>query len=184
MSEVFFGLQLAVHSPPGDPWRRELGELVRRHQQDLRIEDKRTLYGAFANALQAALPKSALGFWDYVVPGEGEYREWMRGIEDDAEERWAPDPTGAAMEYALVSAFFLMPRGSSADVLLGERCDLPEAQWMQRDAFSLLIAALPQLRFASVRSDAIYVVPGGLDLAFSLRELQGDGYEYLLPIEG
>ena len=94
-----------------------------------------------------------------------------------------PDQTGEAMEYALVSAFFLMPRGSSADVLLAERCDIPEAEWMQRDAFGLFLSAFPQLRFASVRSDAIYVVPGGLDLAFSLRELQGDGYDYLLPIE-
>ncbi|MCB9876599.1 MAG: hypothetical protein H6835_03265 [Planctomycetes bacterium] len=183
MSEVFFGLQLAVKSPPGDPWRRELCELVRRHQQDLAIADKRTLYGAFANALQQALPRCPLGYWDYVVRGEGEYREWMRGIEDDAEERWVPDQTGEAMEYALVSAFFLMPRGSSADVLLAERCDIPEAEWMQRDAFGLFLSAFPQLRFASVRSDAIYVVPGGLDLAFSLRELQGDGYDYLLPIE-
>ena len=37
--------------------------------------------------------------------------------------------------------------------------------------------------FASVRSDAVYVTPGGERLGFSLRELQGKGYEYLLPVK-
>ena len=183
MSDAFFGLQLAVQSPPGDPWRRELCELVRRHQQDLGSQEQRALFAAAAELLQTALPRCPLGFWDYVPAGEAEYSEWMRGIQDDALETWAPDPTGAVMDHALVSAMFLVPRGGSADWLLAERCDLPEADWMRRSTFAELLAALPEVRFAWVRSDALYVVPGGLELAFSRRELEGEGYEYLLPIE-
>ena len=42
--------------------------------------------------------------------------------------------------------------------------------------------ALGELDPASLQSHAIYVTPGGRHLAFSRRELTGDGYDYLLPI--
>lgn len=181
--DAFFGLQLAVHSPPLDPWRTRLCAVLRRHQQDLRIGDQRTFLGVVANLLQEALPRAELAFWDYVADGKSEYADWTRGLEDDSQETWAPDTT-AANEFVLVTAAFLLPDGGDSQQLVGERCDLPESDWMRRDTIEHLVETIAMLRPRSVRCDGIYVTPGGVDLGFSRRELQGDGYEYLQPIKG
>lgn len=183
MNETFFGIQLAVQSPPHDPWRDKLCRLLREHTRDLSTLDQRGLLGSIANHLLAAEARWSLGFWDFVPEGRAEYDDWARGIEDDSAETWAPDRSGAKLDHALVSVLLALPRGSISADVVAERCDLDEATWTQRATFRHLVEVLPMLHVASVRSDAIYVTPGSTGEAFSLRELRGEGYEYLLPIE-
>ena len=87
-----------------------------------------------------------------------------------------------AFELALVAGMRLLQNGGAAAEVAGERCDVPAPEWAARATWRHLFATLPMLDFASVRSDAVYVVPGGDRDAFSLRELQGDDYDYLVPI--
>lgn len=183
MTDLFFGLQLAVQSPPHDPWRARLHSVVRQHVRDLPLADQRGLWGSVANLLLDGLGRCSFGFWDLVQNGRQEYDDWVKGIEDDSAEPWVADATGAKMDHILVSAMFLLPAGGKSALLVGDQCDLPEASWMQRATFRRLINTLPQLDFASVRGDAVYVTPGGDRQAFSRRELQGEGYDYLLPLE-
>jgi hypothetical protein len=183
MSDVFFGLQFAVQSPPHDPWRSRLHSVVRQHVRDLPLADKRGLWGSVGNLLLAAIDRCPLAFWDLVPNGRTEYDDWIAGIEDDSAEAWVPDRSGARMDHVLVSAMFLLPENGASAALVGEACDLPEAKWTHRSTYRSLIEVLPRLDFASVRGDAVYLTPGGDRLAFSLRELQGDGYDYLLRIE-
>jgi hypothetical protein len=181
-SELFFGMQVAVQSPPHDPWRERLQRLVRQHMKDLALADKRGLWGAVANALLEAVGRCNLGFWDLIPDGRGEYDDWVQGIEDDSAEPWVPDASGARMDHVLVSAMFLLPAHGASARLVGERCDLPEEEWSHRATWRHLFATLPLLDFASVRGDAVALTPGSERLAFSLRELRGDGYDYLLPV--
>lgn len=183
MSHVFFGIQVAVQSPPHDPWRTQVARLVQQHQRDVAVADQRTLFGALANRLREAADRCRLGYWDFVPDGDAEYADWVRGIEDDSAETWAPDGSGARLDFVLVSLLFLLPTGSRAAVLAGERCDLPEAQWRRRATYRHLFETVAMLDFGSVREAAVYLIPGGARHAFSLRELQGDGYDYLLPVE-
>ena len=183
MSDVFFGLQVAVQSPIHDPWRAQVARAVREHARDLRFADQRVLWGRVANQLLEAIDRVALGFWDFVPDGGGEYADWTRGIEDDSIETWAPDASGARMDHVLVSALFLLAADRASARTVGERCDLPESEWRTRATWRHLFATLPLLDFASVRSAALYLTPGGDRAAFSLRELQGEGYDYLLRVE-
>ncbi len=183
MADLFFGLQLAVQSPADDAWRARLRSLVRAHTKDLGHADKRGMWGAFANLVLDAERRWRLGFWDFVPDGRGEYDDWVRGIEDDSAEPWVADDSGARNEFVLVSAMFLLPANGFAAELVGARCDLDEAVWRTHDTWRHLVGTLPMLDVASVRGDALYLTPGGARQAFSLRELQGDGYDYLLPIE-
>lgn len=182
MSDTFFGLQVAVQAPPHDPWRLKVAQLVRSHQRDLSIQDKRTFYGSLANLLREATDRCSLGFWDFVADGKAEFDEWCSGIEDDSAEVWVPDPQGGRMDHVLVSALFLLPDGGAAATLAGERCDLPERTWLHRATFRHLFETLAMLNFATVRADAVYVTPGGDRLGFALGELRADGYEYLAPL--
>lgn len=179
MGDTFFGIQLAVQSPPRDPWRQQLAERLRRWQRDLGHDDQRTLFGGLANQLREALPRCPLGFWDLVRDGRSEFDDWQRGLEDDSAETWAPDPTGAKLDHALVTLLFLVPGGGAADRLLGDRCDLPESRWLQRSTFAHLLETVAMLPFPQVRATGAYLTPGGVELAFSMRELRGEGYEYL-----
>ncbi|MBP8298917.1 MAG: hypothetical protein KA020_01020 [Planctomycetes bacterium] len=181
--DVFFGIQVAVQAPPHDPWRTRLEALVRGHQRDLSVRDKRTFYGSLANLLREAIGRCSMGFWDFVPNGKTEFDDWCKGIEDDTAEGWIPDASGARMDHVLVSAMFLLPTGGPSALLAGERCDLPESTWQRRSTWLRLFETLAMFPFASVRSDAVYVTPGGERLGFSLRELQGKGYEYLLPVK-
>ena len=182
MQEVFFGIQLAVQSPPHDPWRSQLTRLVRSHTRDLTTLDQRGLFGSFANQLLAAERRWTLGFWDFVPDGRTEYDDWVRGIEDDSAETWVPDRSGAKLDHALVSVLLALPSGSISADVVAERCDLDEDTWTHRASFRHLVEMLPMLHAASVRGSALYVTPGSEREAFSLQELRGEGYDYLLPI--
>lgn len=179
---LFFGVQVAIHSPPDDPWRERLLAQLRGATHDLQLADVPAGLQALARLLGAAVPQLELGFWDLVPRGDAEFQEWTQGIEDDSADPWVADATGARSNLVLVSAMFLVPPFGRNARLLGERCDLPEGRWMQRQTFATLFATIGELDPASLQSHAIYVTPGGRHLAFSRRELTGDGYDYLLPI--
>ena len=183
MRDVFFGLQVAVLAPPHDPWRRRLSALVRQYVRDLPLQDQRGLFGSLANLLHEAIDRCPLGYWDFVWDGESEYVEWVTGIEDDAAELWAPDTSGDRMDHVLVSALFLLSGEGASATVAGDRCALPEDEWQTRATWRCLFETLGMLDFASVRSCALYVTPGGDRQAFSLRELRGEGYAYLVPVE-
>lgn len=182
MSDHFFGIQVALQTPAGGALRQKLARLLRQQGQDLDVLGQRTLFGMLGNTLCSAVDVATLGFWDLQPNGRGEYDDWVRGLEDDAAERWVADSAAVRLDHALVTMLFLLPsRGRSAS-LVGERCDLPEDRWMQRGTFRTLFATVGELDFASVRAAAAYLTPGNEALAFSRRELEGDGYDYLLPL--
>jgi hypothetical protein len=183
MNSSFFALQLAIQSPPGDPWREHLVALLRENQSDQGVFEKRALYTRFANLLAQAEPRWVLGTWDYITgaKAETEFDSWVAGLEATVNEPL--DPTAAAGDHAVVSAVFLVEAGSRSDTTLGERCDIPEAQWFTRGTYSRLVATLRMLTFASVLADGVYVVPGDVGYGLRLAELRGEGWEYLKPVE-
>lgn len=182
MSDHFFGIQIALQAPANGTLRRQLARLLRQQSQDLDVLGQRTLFGMLGNSLREAVDVATLGFWDLQPNGRSEYDDWVRGLEDDAAERWVADNAAVRLDHVLVTVLFLLPgRGRSAR-LVGERCDLPEDRWMQRGTFRTLFATVGELDFASVRAAAAYLTPGNEALAFSRRELEGEGYDYLLPL--
>jgi len=182
VSDHFFGLQVALMATAGGTLRRQLAQLLRQRSQDLDVLGQRSLFGALSNLLREAANQATLGFWDLQPNGRGEYDDWVKGLEDDSAERWVPDANAVRLDHVLVTVLFLLPSNGRSRHLVGERCDLPESQWMHRSTFRTLFATVGELDFASVRAAAAYLTPGNEALAFSRRELEGDGYDYLLPL--
>ena len=87
-----------------------------------------------------------------------------------------------ADKFCIVTAAFLVQKGSNSDLTLGDRCDIAEAQYFTRATFARLIETLPMLNFATVAGDAIYMVPGPSGVGPTMQELSGEGYEYLKPL--
>jgi len=182
MSYTFFGLQIAIQSPPGDPWRGALVELVRRNLRGLDLVEKRSLYFELAELLRDAEDRWALGTWDLVAGarGELEFDSWVSGLEASAD---APlDASAATGDHVVVSVVVLVEDGSGAATTLGERCDLPERTWHTRATFERLVSTLRSLSFAGVRADGVYLVPGDVGAGIPLAELRGEGWDYLKPL--
>ena len=88
----------------------------------------------------------------------------------------------AEKKYVLCTVLALVERDSNSDLTLGERCDLPEAEYFTRATFAQLIATIPTLNFANVQADAVYLTPGSDEDGLSDEDLHGGGYEYLKPL--
>lgn len=179
MSGVFFGIQLAVSSGPSDPWRQKVRALLLGHDGDLDPTRMQAMWLVAADLLVQALPRVSLGYWDYVLYGRSEYDEWVAGIEDDAKEKWDQALDAETTPHALVSMLFLVGDGTRTAHMVGEACDIPPGEWNDTKTYRHLLEIVKELRATDVSASAMYVTPGSTRLAFSLRELRGDGYDYL-----
>jgi hypothetical protein len=65
----------------------------------------------------------------------------------------------------------------------GERCDVAEHEFFRRAVFDTLIDTIPMFNFATVKADAIYIVPGDDDDGLTEVELADEGWAYLKTLE-
>lgn len=195
MAYTFFGVQVAVEAHPRDALRKRLHELIASGgaEAEQSLSDKRDFYKRLTGVLNEAVPVFALGYWDYVDDdnrAEVEFDTWCSELEGSvatvAEELGAAhdevNRLSAANDYILVTLLFLLEAGEASDCTVRERCDLPEAEYFSRLTFGKLIATIPMLSFATVKADAVYLVPGTEEDGLSMDDLQMGGYEYLKPL--
>ncbi len=180
----FFGLQVMVLSPQGDPWRERLMAVLRRNQGDQDVVQKRALYTALTHVLAEVPDRWAFGVWDLIRGPRAtrEFDEWVAGVEGAIEE--PIDPSWRHGDCVAVTIVLLVEEGSPADDTLGARCDLPERDWFTRRTFARLISTLRMLQFAHIRADGLYAMPGDPAAGIPLAELRGEGWEYLKPLTG
>ena len=122
-----------------------------------------------------------LGFWDYVADAdraEHEFDTWTSELEAESATTEAEVGTEVA-ESLRLTALFLLEKGGNGDLTVADRCDLPEDQWFKRDTFVHLFETIRMLSFASVRADAVYLVPGSAQDGLSFDDVHGGGWEYL-----
>jgi hypothetical protein len=185
MTYTFLAVQVAVRDLSV---RAQLYALLAGAPVEQSLADKRDFWSRAAAILGAAAWSFDFGYWDYISEPERAEREfdtWCSDIEKVVGTPVEGGPaqgvyrTGQAGGYCLVSLAFLLKQGGTSDVTATERCDIPEPHYFTRAAFAHLVATPPMLSFASVRADALYVVPGAAEDALTADELRGEGYEYL-----
>jgi hypothetical protein len=190
---TFFGVQVVVTAFHNDPLRRRLHQAIAGGQARQSLQDKRRFWKEVTAILNEAMPVFEMGFWDLIRGdrAEAEFETWTSEIEGSlATEQ---DEMGAAADetirlssdkrHVLCTLIALVAAGSNSDQTLGERCDIPEAQWWTRQTFARLIGTFPLLNFANVEADAVYLVPGNDRDGLSTEDLHGGGYEYLRPLD-
>jgi hypothetical protein len=189
---TFFGIQVAIKAFHNDPLRARIHQLIAKSQAEQSLVDKRRFWKSLASLLNEAMPVFEYGFWDLIRGGnaEEEFETWCSEIEGSLATQ--SEELGASADevhrlstdrsYVLVTLLFLVEEGAASDLTLGERCDLPEAEYFTRATFARLIASVPMLNFTDVQADAVYLVPGNDEDGLSNDDLQGGGYEYLKPL--
>jgi hypothetical protein len=193
MEYTFFGMQLVIKTFPNDGLRARLHQCIAESPAEQSLADKRTFYKRYSSIVSEALPFFELGFWDYIprpADAEREYDKWCSEIEGSmATEK---DEMGqqhdemlrlhSRKEYIVTTLLFLLVRGGNSDLMCAERCDIEEHNFHTRMTYGHLLQTVPMLSFASVRADAVYLVPGNDQDGFSMDDLHGGGWEYLQPI--
>lgn len=192
MGYTFFGVQVAIENFRRDPLRARLHQLIADSGENQQMQQKRAFWKRFSATVNEAMPVFARGTWDLIRGGnaEAEFETWTSELEGAAateqEELGAAadevNRLSAEKNYVLVTMLFLVEEGSNADLTLGERCDIPEADWFTRWTFARLVGAAPLLNFSNVQADAAYLVPGNEDDGLSEDDLADPGYSYLKPL--
>lgn len=180
---TFFGVQLAFESKGREDLRAELGRTVREHRKSTNVLSQRQCWSRAAAAMSEFLPQAAIGTWDLLRDGgPAAYEEWASGLE--AMAGWPDGDFGRGGSLVLVSAIFLVEAGSSADVTLGETCDIAETAFHDRATYARLVKVFPMLNFTQVQGSGLYIAPGEGLSGFERSVLEGEGFEYLRPVRG
>jgi hypothetical protein len=189
---TFFGVQIAVKAFFKDPLRQQLAKVIAESEAQQTLFEKRAFWKRLCAVLNEAMPVFELGYWDLIRAGKAqeEFETWCSEIEgalaSEREEMGAGadevNRVSANKDYILLTAAVLVEQGSNSDLILGERCDLPESEYFTRQTMSRLVGSFPLLNFVNVQADAVYLMPGSEDDGFSLEDLFGGGYEYLKPL--
>lgn len=187
MDYTFFGVQILFRANRGDPLRGELGQIVRSMPQRMELVEKRGSYQRIRTLLHDARERFTRGYWDYISDpskGEAEWETWCSELEKLAGE---PRPkqdgyrSGAGGSVLFTMAFLLV-KGAAADTVAAERCDVQEQDFLRRGVFDALVATIPMFNFATVKGDAVYIVPGDDDDGFTDVDLADEGWSYLRPL--
>jgi hypothetical protein len=193
MDYTFFGVQVLVQAFHKDPLRQKLHDIIATAGVEQSLNEKRRFWKRFVATFNEAMPVFEMGYWDLVRGSEAEktFETWSSEIEGAvATEREETGPAAdevirlsADKQHILVTAMVLVAAGSNSDDTLGERCDLPEAQWFTRQTFARLIESFSMLNFAYVQADAVYLAPGNDRDGLSMEDIHGGGYEHLKPLD-
>src|SRR5262249_14319556 len=115
MSYAFFGVQIVFQTPPGDPLKAQLHQVIREAPADQSLHEKRAFYHRLIPIVASALSKADRGYWDLIrgEKAESEYETWCSEIEGTLAQ--TPPEGGPyrsdASQYSLATALFLIEGG-------------------------------------------------------------------------
>ena len=182
---TFFGVQAVLDLPQRHLIRERLARCVKSMRKGQNQHEQRAAWLQVASVMTATLPMLVLGHWDFIRGrGAKEFTAWSGELESMA--GWADqDFHGDEQvpdDLLLVTAMFQVVADSNADIALGDRCDLPEAQWNRRSTYGSMIGGMSQLNHLGVVSSALYVAPNPDRLGFSRSVLTGGDFPQLKPV--
>jgi hypothetical protein len=182
MSDLFFGLQLALDLPHDSELRPQLAAALHELRQAAASDRQRAGWMRAAEALLPCARAARMGTWDLIRDNaKGEYEQWVGDLE--AMAQWAGADFGSDGTYVLATVVMLVQSGSNSDRTLSDCCDIPEAQWLTRATYLRLIGVLPRLNYTNIIGSAWYLAPHPECASFSAEVLAGDGFSYLQAVQ-
>ncbi|KER10413.1 MAG: hypothetical protein HY22_04910 [[Candidatus Thermochlorobacteriaceae] bacterium GBChlB] len=191
----FLGIQVAFNYYGKETLRSEIHHIINAPVDDEETPaEKKRIYRKIVMKLLEAEPYYEYGFWDFIpdaARAESEFRHWVNDIEANLaleEDEVADEVDGisrlsANKYYVVVSLCFLLEASAMLDRFVETVIDdIPEEEYMTRETFARLIAAINQFDFEYCYGDAVYIMPGNEKDGISYEDLLGEGWEYLKMI--
>jgi hypothetical protein len=169
----------------------QLAPLLRNAPERLSRQAAWQRHGRAATIVLGALDKVERGCWEYFDDERtamSMFEDWCRPlVERDLPRR---EPSGAityrdtAPRYLALTFVYLLAYGSPSDLQLRRTCSVRNADLWGRPTFRRLLEAVRALSFASVKADAMYMVPRDHDWALTAEDLAAERFRYLRVLRG
>jgi hypothetical protein len=127
------------------------------------------------------------GCWEYFddeQTAKAMFDEWCEPVIEKAVPRLGPSAgqsyrDDAGPRYMTFTVVYYLAYGSPSDLEIRRACDVPSEDLWKRATFENLLGAARMLSFASVKGDAMYLVPRDHDWSLTRQDLASPAFEYL-----
>ena len=181
MSYSIFALEIAARTYPGDPFRRQLHELVRPHQQGPSRARHRAMVQRIVQSIASNFAAVDRGCWDYFDDHDkalADFDMWTKGMttEEGVRHQPSPDPPPRYLTFTMA---FLMVNGSMSDMVIRKRCEVAQSDLWKRSSFLQVLYAAAAINFSHVKADVTYLIPGDGNYALTPQDLATPKFHYL-----
>ncbi len=189
MHHAIFALELCLPLRPGDSLQSELKELIVRQPAMSRPGQKHQFYSRVASLLKQRLGDAVSGCWDFFdddARARRDHEMWFNGMATREGSRKSPSGPGDAyrgdLRYLTFTLSLLLDGSGHSVRRMAATCDIPEGALWTRPTFARVLGGVPQLSFASVRSDVVYLIPRDDGWGLTAQDLADPKFHYLRPL--
>ena len=154
------------------------------------LQQKWQAYRNITDLLLPHVPRFEKGCWDFFDNDEranSDFQMWCNGMLTEEGSRKSPsghgDPYRGEPRYLTFTVAVLLIQGTPTERLLAQRCTIPKEHLWRRDVFAHIIEGLPHINFASVKGDALYLIPRDDTYGLTKQDLEHEKFKYLRPLE-
>ena len=149
-------------------------------------------HSAAADVLLRFMDVIERGCWEYFDDEKlamAMFDEWTGPVLNREIPRQEPSgvPGGyrdGGARYATFTLVYLLARDSPSDLEVRRACDIPPEDLWRKTTFRRLLSAVRSLSFASVKGDAMYLIPRDHDWGLTPSDLATEAFSYLRPLVG
>jgi hypothetical protein len=189
MASSFFSLELCFRIEPGSTLLSEVRALITAQQPTASLTTKWDVAQRLAAVLLTYVDRADRGCWEYFddeAKAKELWADWSKVVETKQGARTSPsgpiDPYRGAPRWMTVTMAYLIVRDSPTDRHLRMVCDVNESRLWKRETFTVILSAIPQISFASIRGDTVYMIPGDDEWGLTQEDLADPKFNYLRPI--
>jgi len=167
MRHSIFAIELCLRLVPRTDLRHELKRLVVSHPAASDPRRKAELLRRVSELLVGSEELFEMGCWDFFDDNQRalkDYDMWANGM--ITEEGARKEPSGDPERYG-------EPRYMT----------FTKDQLWKKETFLKILRALPNVDYASVKSDVLYLIPGEQDWGLTPADLKDPKFEYLRKVE-
>jgi hypothetical protein len=185
-----FTVELCARLDVAPALLEELRPLVQLAPEQATRDEAWQRHAAAANVLLRAIDILERGCWEYFddeAHAKAMFDDWCRPVLEREVPRQGPSGMPGYREagprYLLFTFVYLLAHDSPTDLAVRDACDVPDDALWRRDTFRGLLGAVRTLSFASVKGDAMYMVPREQAWGLTQGDLAMPTYEYLRMIQ-
>ena len=191
MANSFFSLELCLRIESGSTLLDEMRTLIVGQRPSATLQEKWNVTQRVSSLLLGEIHHAERGCWEYFddeAKAKELWADWSKVVETKQGARTTAsgpiDPYRGMARYMTVTMAYLLVRDSPTDELLRMTCNIGESRLWKRETFTVILSAIPQMSFASVRGDTLYMIPGDDEWGLTSDDLADPKFKYLRTISG
>lgn len=190
MRHSVFTLEVCARLDLG-PLLGQLRPLLQRAPERASRDEAWQRHAAAAAVVLGSLHRVERGCWEYFDDdrvARSMFDDWCRPLLEHDVPRREPSTANyrvaAGPRYLALTFVYLLAAGSPSDLELRRTCNVPQTDLWQRLTFQRLLQAVQALSFASVKADAMYMVPRDSEWGLTADDMATEKFQYLRVLTG